>query len=279
MNGYRKMFSLPPSEKFIDDYACGLYRKVLRNGRLYVFTNYVCFYTNAWGELIETIPFSSITDIQLKNTGMIFSNAIEIKTAHDKFFFSGFLVRDAAFRVLVEQWRGSAPDAAAAGNASTSQEEDDSGTTSEEGDTEEGNPEPGETDSLPPTLRARTSSFPAPYIPPMAGPRGDSTLPSPPESGAAIRRSFSSSAGGMSTSPGSQAAGRVSTSPGVGGLSPPGGAALTPRTPGSADDPLAMCPSACGDVDEGICMCASMRTNDVGAGHVFVRLVRGWLDA
>jgi len=77
---YRRMFNLPVTEKFIEDFSCALYRNVLRAGRCYVFTNYVCFYTNAWsvynyprthllprGELFETIPFEDVIDIQKRS--------------------------------------------------------------------------------------------------------------------------------------------------------------------------------------------------------------------
>ena len=45
----RNLFKLPHDEKFVEEYLCALYKKILLQGRMYVFTNHVCFYSNVFG--------------------------------------------------------------------------------------------------------------------------------------------------------------------------------------------------------------------------------------
>jgi hypothetical protein len=71
----RKLFKLPDDEKFVEEYLCALYKKILLQGRMYVFTNYVCFYSNVFG-------YTKVKTIALKDV-MIVNRAY---TAQGTFF-------------------------------------------------------------------------------------------------------------------------------------------------------------------------------------------------
>ena len=55
---------------------CALHHKILLRGKMYVFENYVCFYSNVFGYTkTRTIPFGEITHINRAKAA--FHNAIE----------------------------------------------------------------------------------------------------------------------------------------------------------------------------------------------------------
>ena len=45
----RNLFDVPEDEKLEVDYMCALHHKILLQGKMYVFENYVCFYSNVFG--------------------------------------------------------------------------------------------------------------------------------------------------------------------------------------------------------------------------------------
>eukprot|EP00741_Cyanophora_paradoxa_P016433 tig00020912_g15868.t1 len=110
-------FGLPASEFLITNYSCAIQRKILLQGRLFLFSQHICFksaLTSMFGiETRECIALAEVADIQKKNTAFVLPNAIEVTTTKgDKVFFGSFLYRDEAFRVIVGAWKaalGQAP--------------------------------------------------------------------------------------------------------------------------------------------------------------------------
>lgn len=98
----------PPShntQPLVDDYLCALRKRILLQGRVYVFEHHVAFYANIFGYVkIKCISFSEITAIKKqKNYG--FPNSIEIVWRGGKReFFTSFLSRDDAYELLVYLW-------------------------------------------------------------------------------------------------------------------------------------------------------------------------------
>jgi hypothetical protein len=43
------MFELEPTENVMDDFVCALKKRILLQGRMYVFEHYVCFHSNVLG--------------------------------------------------------------------------------------------------------------------------------------------------------------------------------------------------------------------------------------
>lgn len=76
----RKLFKLPDDEKFVEEYLCALYKKILLQGRMYVFTNYVCFYSNVFG-------YTKVKTIALKDV-MIVNRAYTAQGTFFVFFLS-----------------------------------------------------------------------------------------------------------------------------------------------------------------------------------------------
>ncbi|CAM8904649.1 unnamed protein product [Rhodiola kirilowii] len=98
---YRQLFRLPPGEVLVQDFNCALQESMLYQGHMYVFRNYICFYSNIFGfETKKILPFSEITLLRRAKTAGIFSNAIEISTGERKHFFASFLSRDEAFNLI-----------------------------------------------------------------------------------------------------------------------------------------------------------------------------------
>ncbi|GER49378.1 GRAM domain family protein [Striga asiatica] len=70
---YRQLFRLPSDEVLIQDFNCALQDNFLLQGHMYLFVHYICFYSNLFG--FET-----------------------------KYFFTSFLFRDEAFKLINEGW-------------------------------------------------------------------------------------------------------------------------------------------------------------------------------
>ena len=63
----RRLFKLPESEVFVEEYLCALYKKILLQGRMYVFQNHVCFYSNVFGYTkVKTIALKDVTIVNAR---------------------------------------------------------------------------------------------------------------------------------------------------------------------------------------------------------------------
>ena len=101
----RRLFNVPEDETLVADYMCALHSKILLQGKMYVFENYVCFYSNVFGYMKKrTIPFSRITLINRAKTAMVFPNAIEITYDGKTDFFTSFIFPEKSFNVICHEW-------------------------------------------------------------------------------------------------------------------------------------------------------------------------------
>ncbi|KAL6494133.1 protein of unknown function (DUF4782) [Orobanche gracilis] len=102
---YRQLFLLPPDEVFIQDFNCALQENFLLQGHIYLFVHCICFYSNLFGfETKKMIPFHEITSVRRAKAVAVFPTAIEIISAGKKYFFTSFLSRDEAFKLINEGW-------------------------------------------------------------------------------------------------------------------------------------------------------------------------------
>ena len=100
-----RLFDLPEEEALVTEYMCALHSKILLQGKMYVYENYVCFYSNVFGYIKKRkIPFKDITLINRAKTAMVFPNAIEITYEGRTDFFTSFIFPDKSFRTICEQW-------------------------------------------------------------------------------------------------------------------------------------------------------------------------------
>ncbi|XP_012567245.1 protein VASCULAR ASSOCIATED DEATH 1, chloroplastic isoform X2 [Cicer arietinum] len=111
---YRQLFRLPQEEVLIEDFNCALQENILIQGHMYLFVNFICFYSNIFGfETKRIIPLPEITGVRRAKTAGIFPNAIEIISGSKKHFFASFLSRDEAFKIINDGWLRQGNDARA----------------------------------------------------------------------------------------------------------------------------------------------------------------------
>jgi hypothetical protein len=106
----RHLFGLTTDEQLMDDFMCALRKKVLLQGRIFVFERHFCFYSSLFGyHKAKVIPLEDIVDIsKKKNVG--FPNSIQViwnaggTTGVKKEFFTSFLSREDAYRLMLGLW-------------------------------------------------------------------------------------------------------------------------------------------------------------------------------
>ncbi|DBA93644.1 TPA: hypothetical protein ACH3X3_013719 [Trebouxia sp. C0006] len=104
----RQLFGLPCTESPIEDFHCALQKKIMLQGRLYLFQHHVCFYSNLFGFIkSKIIPLQDVTSVKKrKNVG--FPNSIEIvwsnKGRDKQEFFTSFLHRREAYKLITSAW-------------------------------------------------------------------------------------------------------------------------------------------------------------------------------
>ncbi|XP_071936138.1 protein VASCULAR ASSOCIATED DEATH 1, chloroplastic-like [Coffea arabica] len=102
---YRQLFRLPQDEVLIQDFNCALQENFLLQGHMYLFAHYICFYSNLFGfETRKIIPFNEVTSVRRAKAAAIFPTAIEIIAGEKKFFFTSFLSRDEAYKLINDGW-------------------------------------------------------------------------------------------------------------------------------------------------------------------------------
>mmetsp|Transcript_9655 Transcript_9655/g.14465 ORF Transcript_9655/g.14465 Transcript_9655/m.14465 type:complete len:865 (+) Transcript_9655:22-2616(+) len=103
---FRKLFSLPRSEKLMSYYSCAYHKKILLQGRLYLSKNFLCFYSNVFGyETRVVIPMADIIGVRKRKTMAVIPNAILVETSTTTYFFTSFIMRDHAFENISETVR------------------------------------------------------------------------------------------------------------------------------------------------------------------------------
>eukprot|EP00200_Dunaliella_tertiolecta_P008373 CAMPEP_0202378358 /NCGR_PEP_ID=MMETSP1127-20130417/17680_1 /ASSEMBLY_ACC=CAM_ASM_000462 /TAXON_ID=3047 /ORGANISM="Dunaliella tertiolecta, Strain CCMP1320" /LENGTH=812 /DNA_ID=CAMNT_0048976633 /DNA_START=173 /DNA_END=2611 /DNA_ORIENTATION=- len=102
-----RVFGLPdPKEELFSEFHGALRKRVLLQGRVYVFANYVCFTSNPFFGYIKktVIPFRKVKAIR-KKTHCRVPNSIEIETlSGKKEFFTNLLNRQDAFSIIFRCW-------------------------------------------------------------------------------------------------------------------------------------------------------------------------------
>ncbi|XP_076906475.1 protein VASCULAR ASSOCIATED DEATH 1, chloroplastic-like [Bidens hawaiensis] len=102
---YRQLFRLPPEEVLIQDFNCALQENFILQGHMYLFLHHICFYSNLFGfETKKIIAFEEITSVKRAKTAGIFPTAIELIASGKKYFFTSFLSRDEAFKLISDGW-------------------------------------------------------------------------------------------------------------------------------------------------------------------------------
>ena len=92
-------------ERVLSDYACALDGKVLLQGRLYVLTSYVGFYSNIMGYTTKLLlPHRSTTAVNKRRKLGTFPNTIEIVCEGKAYRFTSFLRREDAYQDICAQW-------------------------------------------------------------------------------------------------------------------------------------------------------------------------------
>ncbi|XP_060762159.1 GRAM domain-containing protein 2B-like isoform X2 [Neoarius graeffei] len=93
---------IPETEDLINSFTCALQKEVLYQGKMYVSSQNVCFYSSVL--LKETkvqLHISTIQSIKKKNTARVVPNAISIITnSGDEYLFVSLRNRDACFDIL-----------------------------------------------------------------------------------------------------------------------------------------------------------------------------------
>jgi len=111
----RKNFpGLPAEETLIVDYSCALQKDILVHGRLYVTTNFLCFYANIFRwETAVTIRWREVTAMTKEKTALVIPNAVQICTGNEKHFFTSFAARDKTHMMLFRLWQNALLDSPA----------------------------------------------------------------------------------------------------------------------------------------------------------------------
>jgi len=100
MGKLNTLFQLPSDEEHIDDWSAAMSKSILVQGRLYLFTSYLCFFSKLFGDdSREVIKLSEVAQMSKKRNG------IEILTqTGDRFFFTSFITRTKAFNAMLKAW-------------------------------------------------------------------------------------------------------------------------------------------------------------------------------
>lgn len=107
----RQLFDLPAGESPIEDFHCALHKKILLQGRLYIFQRHICFYSNLFGFVKrKVIPLQDVTSIS-KRKHIGFPNSIEVVHDGKPHFFTSFLHRREAYSQMICAWRRCSPHA------------------------------------------------------------------------------------------------------------------------------------------------------------------------
>ena len=103
---FRELFS-GSSGKFVVDYSCAYHKDILHQGRLYVTTESLCFYSYIFGwENKISVLWQDVTSITKEKTAIFIPNAIQFQTSdNQKYFFASFVDRDSSYMMLVKLWQ------------------------------------------------------------------------------------------------------------------------------------------------------------------------------
>ena len=94
------------SGRMVADFSCAYEKRFLKQGRLYVSTRYLCFYSNLFGfEEKLRIPYAEIVAVRREKTALIIDNAIYVTTADAEYQFRSFWDRDSTIAIVERCWQ------------------------------------------------------------------------------------------------------------------------------------------------------------------------------
>ena len=103
---FKELFGSGQNFKFVVDYSCAYHKDILHQGRIYVTTEYCCFYSYIFGwENKLILPWAEVIAITKEKTAIFIPNAIQVKTVSNKYFFASFVDRDSSHMMLVRLWQ------------------------------------------------------------------------------------------------------------------------------------------------------------------------------
>ncbi|KAK6343055.1 hypothetical protein TWF718_008431 [Orbilia javanica] len=98
--------TVPVEDNLIEDYGCALQKEILLQGRMYVSSGHICFYSNIFGWTTTlVISFDEIVAIERRMTALVIPNGIMIQTLHAKNVFASFISRDSTYDLILGIWR------------------------------------------------------------------------------------------------------------------------------------------------------------------------------
>jgi len=106
----QRVFGLSDDEILVEDYSCACQSqndKMVRHGRLYIFLNYVCFWSNIIGNYKQVVPFVDIEEISRHNTALVFPNAIKVEARKSTLYFTSLFFRENCFKIMRQVWNDS----------------------------------------------------------------------------------------------------------------------------------------------------------------------------
>lgn len=114
-NDARRYFGLEANECVLDDFMCALRKRLLYQGRLYIFERTLCFSSSVFGyKKQKVVPFQAVTSV-LKRKNVGFPNSIEVRWGNGRReFFTSFVSRQEAYKLIIGAWALAAPENAAA---------------------------------------------------------------------------------------------------------------------------------------------------------------------
>ena len=102
----REIFNLPDGEEIFDDFSCK--EGSLTKGRLYLTTNYMCYYSNFLGKSKKIV----IKWKQITNFAKDGNNAIRVtRSDMPEVIFKDFAERDTSFKFIRRLWSNVSPHA------------------------------------------------------------------------------------------------------------------------------------------------------------------------
>ena len=111
---WRDKFDLHKDEVLVSDWYASIVKGIRRSGRMYIFSDHVCFYSSTFGVTESiVIPFGEVTSIDAMHDNLIgdLAKGIKIKSQKDKFIksykFWTVTKRDRCLKDLREVWKGS----------------------------------------------------------------------------------------------------------------------------------------------------------------------------
>lgn len=122
----REKFDLSPSDNFVASFSAALLSTILLQGRMYITTHHLCFYTKLFGKVTkEAFSYSSLARVKKRRGGLV-ANAIKVYFTDEELppvIIGSLNHREKAFSLIQERLRIVNP------NAAEPLPEDDDGST------------------------------------------------------------------------------------------------------------------------------------------------------